>query len=159
MRTLDASSIIYAWDNYPIRKFPKLWQWLAKEIESKSISIPQVAFEEVTNKLLECGNWIYDSGIVKININNAILQEASHINSILGIKDDNYHPDGVSENDVLIIATAKTENLVLVSNESPQVKNPRSNSKLKIPAVCKIPKVGVQCIDFLTLVNQSDEIF
>ena len=72
---------------------------------------------------------------------------------------DNYHADGVGENDVLIIATAKVENLELVSNESPQVKNPRSNAKLKISAVCKIPKVGVRCIDFLTLIKQSGEVF
>ena len=159
MRTLDASSIIYAWDNYPIGKFPKLWQWLAREIDKKNLSIPQVALEEVKQKLPECGGWLNDVAIAKINVNNAILFEASQIIGVLGIKDDNYHPDGVSENDVLIIATAKTENLVLVSNESPQVKNPQSNAKLKIPAVCKIPKVGVQCIDFLTLLNQSDETF
>lgn len=68
---------------------------------------------------------------------------------------DKYHADGVGENDVLIIATAKVENLELVSNESPQFKNPRSNAKLKIPAVCKISKVGVRCIDFLTLIKRD----
>jgi hypothetical protein len=115
MRTLDASSIIYAWDNYPIGKFPKLWQWLAREINSKNLSIPQVAFEEVKKKLPECGLWLNEVGIAKINVNNKILYEASQILLVLGIKDDNYHPEGVSENDVLIIATAKTENLVLLS--------------------------------------------
>jgi len=34
MSLFDASSIIYAWDNYPPELFPPLWDWLEEELVS-----------------------------------------------------------------------------------------------------------------------------
>jgi hypothetical protein len=45
MRVFDASSMIYAWDNYPERQFPGLWDWMAKQVEEENIVLPSVAFK------------------------------------------------------------------------------------------------------------------
>ena len=51
MLIIDASSMIYAWDNYPIVQFPKLWEWEQAQVESQELQIPSVAFGEVSHKI------------------------------------------------------------------------------------------------------------
>lgn len=90
---------------------------------------------------------------------NDIVQEAQRIKGLLGVVDDNYHPDGVGENDILIIATAGTEGLVLVSNEGRQANLPQNRRRYKIPATCALDTVEVLCIDFLRFIRDSGEVF
>ena len=47
MRVFDASSMIYAWDNYPVQQFPGLWEWMADQISTEELQISAVAFDEV----------------------------------------------------------------------------------------------------------------
>ncbi len=159
MRTIDASSMIYAWDNYPVDQFPKLWTWMKSEVQRKFLSIPKVAFDEVRIKSPECAEWLTSCGVGKITESVEVLTEAVKIKELLGIKNDQYHPRGVGENDIIIIATAKIEKLELVSNESKQIRQPQSNDRLKIPAVCELPQVAVSCIDFVELIKSSGQVF
>lgn len=159
LKTLDASSIIYAWDNYPPVQFPPLWRWLGREIGAGNLSIPQVAFEEVERRLPECAEWLRLKNIERHPMTNDIVQEAQRIKGLLGVVDDNYHPDGVGENDILIIATAGTEGLVLVSNEGRQANLPQNRRRYKIPATCALDTVEVLCIDFLRFIRDSGEVF
>lgn len=159
MRVFDASSMIYAWDNYPIGQFPPLWEWLASQIESKELVMPSVAFEEVSHKTPECGEWLKDNNLEQLVISNAILQDAKRIKGLLGIVDDNYHPKGVGENDILIIATARQHGAELVSDEERQTTMPQVTSKRKIPAVCVMPTVGVHCINFIEYIKATGEVF
>ena len=133
MRVFDASSMIYAWDNYPIGQFPGLWEWLAIQIEAKELVIPSVAFEEVQNKEPDCGQWLKDNNLEQLPINNAILQDAKRIKGLLGIVGDSYHAKGVGENDILIIATARLHGAELVSDEERQNYLPKIPSKRKSP--------------------------
>ncbi|MGV8933014.1 MAG: DUF4411 family protein [Gallionellaceae bacterium] len=159
MRVFDASSMIYAWDNYPIDQFPGLWEWVANQVEAKELVMPSVAFDEVNHKTPECGEWLKDNNLEQLAISNAILQDAKRIKGLLGIVDDNYHPKGVGENDIMIIATARLHGAELVSDEERQTNQPKISSKKKIPSVCDLPTVSVSCISFLKFIKASGEVF
>lgn len=159
MRVFDASSMIYAWDNYPVGQFPGLWDWMANQIEAKQLVMPSVAFEEVQLKTPDCGEWLRDNNLEQLAISNAILQEAKRIKGLLGIVDDNYHPKGVGENDILIIATARQHGAELVSDEELQTNLPQISSKKKIPAVCTMLSVSVFCINFIEYIKASGAVF
>ena len=160
MQVLDASSIIYAWDNYPLRQFPPLWKWIASQINANTLVISKVAHdEEVRPKVPELAKWLEEKGIERLKVTDEIIQEAVRIKSALGIEDDKYHSSGVGENDILIIATARVHGLELISDEARQVILPKSKAKMKIPAVCDLDEVDVQCLSFLELIKRSDVVF
>jgi hypothetical protein len=117
MPDFDASSMIYAWDNYPEKQFPGLWEWIELRIQAKDICMSIVAFEEVKLKAPDCANWLTQRGVEQHDITNDIVQDANRIKSLLGIVGDNYHPKGVDENDLLIIATARANRVQLISEE------------------------------------------
>lgn len=159
MQVFDASSMIYAWDNYPVRQFPPLWKWMGVQIKEKKLVMPSVAFYEVINKTPDCGAWLKENDLTQLEISNAILQEAMRIKGLLGIVDDNYHAKGVGENDILIIATAGVYKAELVSDEERQTTPPQEPKKRKIPAVCGLKEVAIPCINFIEYIKRSDEIF
>ncbi len=159
MHVFDASSIIHAWDNYPIENFPPMWEWIADKIEADEFSISQVALEEVCNKTPDCGAWLKDQDIRVLPLTNEVLQQASLIKRQLGITEDDYHSEGVGENDLLIIATAKTEGITLISDERRQFTLPGNIKRYKIPAVCDLQGVTVECVSFIELIRSSGAIF
>jgi len=159
MPAIDASSMIHAWDNYPIEHFPKLWDWLATEVGKHSLYLPNAAFTEVAHKVPDCCTWLRDCDCQVVKESNAILQAAMNIKQLLGIQNDQYHPDGVDENDILIIATAKVNGHALISNESRQTKLPANPKRYKIPAVCGHASVTVACNNFIEYLKASNQVF
>jgi predicted nucleic acid-binding protein len=159
MQVFDASSMIYAWDNYPAQQFPGLWEWMAEQISRKELVISGVAFEEVLRKAPDCGEWLKTQSIKRLAISNAILKDAFRIKELLGIADDQYHPKGVGENDILIIATARAHQAELVSDERRQTGLPQAPSKRKIPAVCAMTEVDVPCINFIDFIRRTGQVF
>jgi len=131
MQVLDASSIIHAWDNYPINQFPGLWEWIAGQIEEGELTISEVAFDEVNAKEPECADWLKECEIEKIRI----------------------------ENDILIIATASVLGVGLISDERQQPQVLQNLSKSKIPKVCQMEGVGVHCSSFIDLIKRSEAVF
>jgi Domain of unknown function (DUF4411) len=159
MQVFDASSMIYAWDNYPVGQFPRLWKWIAGQIEQRRLVMLRVAYDEVANKAPDCGEWLRENDLQQLEISNAILQGAMRIKELLGIVDDNYHAKGVGENDIFIIATARAQRAELVSDEERQPTLPNIPSKRKIPAVSAMNEVGVPCINFIEYIKRSGEVF
>lgn len=158
MQVFDASSMIYAWDNYPLQQFPPLWRWMAEQIERGFLVMPSIAFDEVAHKAPECADWLKGCNLQKVGLTNAILQEAARIKTLLGIVGDNYHPKGVDENDLMIIATALISRDDLVSDESKQ-KLPDLLPKRKIPTVCAMSEVNVRCYSFVEYIKLSGAVF
>lgn len=158
MRTFDASSLIHAWDNYPLEQFPPLWRWFCEQIAAGEFTVPAVALEEVERKAPEYGVWLKDAGIHKLPVTDEIVHEATRIKNLLGIPDDKYR-SGVGENDLLIIATASVHGVDLVSNEGRQLPPPQIGAKRKIPSVCELPEVQVRCLNLIELIRESNAIF
>jgi predicted nucleic acid-binding protein len=159
VHTLDASSILHAWDNYPLTQFPGLWDWLAGEIQDQRLSIPTVALEEVGHKSPDCATWLKNQNIRRLPMGNAVLQAAKQIKDEVGIQNDKYHPKGVDENDILIIAAAQYNGATLVTNEARQSSSLKEPTRRKIPAVCDLPGVAVANKNFLDYIQQSQQVF
>lgn len=158
MWAFDASSMIYAWDNYPKSQFPGLWNWLSNEAFLGTIAIPSVAFDEVFHKTPDCGQWMAEQDISILHPTTSILLRATDLKEMLGIIGDKYG-SGVGENDLIIIATTEANGFKLVSNEKVQVDLPKALSKFKIPAVCGKKKPPTECVDFLGYIKQSQAKF
>lgn len=79
MQVFDASSIIYAWDNYPIEQFPGLWDWMSKQVDARSVLMPSIAFQEVDNKMPECASWLKNGNIKLLPVTNIVTQKALKI--------------------------------------------------------------------------------
>ena len=158
MQVFDASSMIYAWDNYPLQQFPGLWEWMADQVGKRDLVMPSVAAEEVAHKTPECAEWLRDCNLELLEINNTILQDAMRIKNLLGIVGDKYG-GGVGENDLFIIATARAYHAELVTDEKWQPAPPRKLENCKIPAVCDMDAVAVRWIKFIDYIKRSEAVF
>lgn len=159
MHTLDASSILHAWDNYPLTQFPGLWDWLAAEIQAQRLSIAVVGLDEVGHKSPDCVTWLKSQNIRRLAMSNDVIQAAMDIKQHVGIQNDQYHPKGVDENDILIIATAQYHGATLITNEARQSSSLKEPTRRKIPAVCDLPGVAVAHKNFLDYILQSQQVF
>ncbi|MEO7496692.1 MAG: DUF4411 family protein [Massilia sp.] len=158
MLVFDASSTLYAWDNYPIHQFPRLWDWLGQLVSRREIAFAAVAYLEIHYKAPDCSAWLEQEKAYTIDVTNAIAQAALAIQRVLGIAHDDYG-SGVDENDIFVIATAKTHKCSLVSDEAVQALPPKNKKKYKIPLVCSMPEVGVSCMNFVSFLKQSGAVF
>ncbi len=154
MYSFDASSMILAWDNYPPENphFDSLWQWFSEQIDNKNFGISEKALDEVSHKIPECGEWLKNNTVEVYPLTATSLATAQKIKTVLDIVEEQY-TKGVGENDLLIISIAKECEAILVSEESRQNNLPALKSNYKIPAVCDMPEVNVECVSFLELLK------
>ena len=68
----DASSIVLAWDDYPIDQFPSLWDWIEERINAKDIVFSAVTLEEVSHVSSDCHDWLQDAGVESSTVNDAL---------------------------------------------------------------------------------------
>ena len=151
--------MVHAWDNYPIAQFPRLWEWVQSEVGRGHFTMSNIALEETEHKHPDCALWLKQNHIVKLPETQPVLLEALRLQLLLGIKDFPTTPKGVDENDLLIIATAKIFDQILITNEARQPTLPDNLVNCKIPAVCGMRTVSVPCLNFLDLIKRSQSIF
>lgn len=157
MHHCDASSIIHGWDNYPPEVFPKLWDWIQEQIEAGALELPQPAMQEVHYVSPDCAAWLVAVPAPNCPVTNATVQRARALKDSLGIKNDQYHPRGVDENDLLIVACACVKPAELISDEEKQPSLPTDKKRYKIPAVCAL--TGNTCINFLEYLKSAGRRF
>ncbi len=155
----DASSIIHAWDHYPVNQFPKLWVWLGEQTQAEQFVVPEAVDGEVKDRAPDCHKWLHQHNPKIIPPTPAILADALKLKAMLGIVNDKYNRAGVGENDLIIIATCIQGHLELVSNEGVQTDLPQNLAKCKIPAVCAMTPEKVACIDFRQVIMRSGKVF
>ena len=155
MPVFDASSMISAWDNYPLELFPGLWKWLGHRVATREIRLPRPALDEVGHKAEDCVEWLDTQKHSVINMNNEIVGHAFRFKGLLKIENDAFDPDGVDENDLLIIASALVHKQDLVSDEAEQFTRPKNLRKFKIPAVCKLGQINVTQYSFLSYIKRA----
>ena len=158
MQVLDASSTLYAWDNYPHEQLPGLWRWLSQQIAIRELTIAAVALEEAAHKSPECAAWLKTRQITVLPVTEVILTDALRIRKVLGIEGESYG-SGVGENDLIIIATARAHKAELLTEEARQPNLPKKRHKYKIPAVCDLPEVKVSCLNFLEYFKRARTVF
>jgi len=158
MQVLDASSALYAWDNYPFEQFPPLWAWLARQIATGQLTISAVALEEVGHKSPDAAIWLKAQQISVMPMTEAILMDALRIKGLLAIEGDQYG-SGVGENDLFIIASALAHGAELLTDEARQPSLPTNRRSYKIPAVCDLPGVQTRCLSFVEYLKRSQAVF
>jgi Domain of unknown function (DUF4411) len=158
MQIIDASSMIWAWENYPVGQMVGFWTWFGGEVAAGHIVFPAVALDEVNHKVPDCGTWLVENECTVAPVTNQIVQLANAIKTLLGIANDNYGPKGVDENDLFIIATAQAMRMPLISDEGKQQNPPGNIKNSKIPAVCNHPDVDVECMKFLDYFKASGQV-
>lgn len=159
---LDASTLIDIWFRFPkeLKVFGPLWEQIEELVSTGVLVVTRRNFEEVKHKGQEIHDHFKSLGIKILTPTQQILQHALNIQEKLGIADaeiKNNRREGVDEGDLLCIATAKCNGIILVTEEKRQPvidgnKGP-SLTKYKIPRVCAMDSVDVECINFLELLD------
>lgn len=157
MYHFDASSIIHAWDTYPIDSvhFDSFWDSFKKKLNTRIFLVSETAAEEVERKAPDCYNEL-KTHLSPIPLTAQITDYATYIqHDLLEIEDEAWGR-GVGEKDLLIIATAIMDpnSKTLVSEEKqPTLSGEKKN--YKIPAVCDLLGSPLDCCNILTLINED----
>lgn len=159
MYTLDASSIIHAWDNYPKTVFGPLWSWMETKFQDGTFTMPQRAYDECGFMSPDCHEWLKIVQPILHPITSDIVKEAITIKRALGLSPSDPYGSGVDENDLFIIVTAKIESRTLISNERLQSQLPSLPKNYRIPAVCQMPCAKVNCISFVEMLKAENPTF
>ncbi len=159
---LDANVLITGWNvTYPPRIFMPLWSQIATH--AASIVIIKPVYDEidpiaVQHKKLsqEEQRELYP---LRVWLEETSFQVATpdDESSLLSLRMEREYEvinasKGADQNDITIIAYARTHELTVVTLESEQKQLPRKKSNYKIPLICSEKKIP--CITFISLLDR-----
>ena len=148
--SLDASSLIEAYHNYPMGIFRSLWNELEKLIKSDRLKMPELVFDEVKDE--EIKKWCEEKELkpyIRVTIDQIDQNKAQAlIPKLVNPK------TGESGGDPWVIALAQDfQNCIVVTQE----KASRNEDRPKIPNVCK--DLDIECINLLELIKRENWSF
>lgn len=145
---IDASAIIAAWQkDYPKDVFPSLWPQLA-EHRTDMVLIKPIYDEikPITNPLRV---WMVDNGFDSIDIDGEVEELSLLLEKDYQVREES---KGASRNDIKLIAYAKMNNKIVVTDEEEQPQKPIKKYKYKIPLICD--EQETECINFIEMIRR-----
>ena len=155
MFVIDSSSLVNAWDNYPVDKFPSFWNWLGSELSSGHVLIPVVVEQEVKFKFPDIYDYMTSLSYSPVPVDVSIVSYSMILKKVIGVEEDQYGPKGVDENDIFVIASAHCKDMILISDEGVQFTVPKNLANCKIPMVCQLAEENIECIKLIDFINRS----
>lgn len=160
---VDANIFITAWyESYPPRIFSPIWNQIAQhrddivlikpvfnEIEPIPLSGRDLSIQNKREKYPRV--WLEETRFAVPNISD-------EVNAVTLDLEREYETDNTSKGagqiDITLIAYAKLKEKTIVTLEKKQNQKPDKKYKYKIPLICH--EQGVQCIDFIEMLDELD---
>lgn len=144
----DTSSLVECWlGRYRRDIFASMWANLEGDVEAGRIRCPEDVFRETSKHDDGLHEWMKDQGEKLVVPLNEDIQKATR--EVLGLFPNLVKQSrGRNQADPFVIALARVEGLVVVTEESPV----SSDNKPKIPRVCE--HFGVECVNVLGYVQR-----
>ena len=142
----DTSGLLDGWSRYySIRRFPTLWNHVAALFDTGRGFWPEEVWNEIHDDDLR--QWL--APLRRCEIASAVVwSEAQRIQQA---HNRELNKSGITGADSFVIATAKIDELVVVSGEV------WSNGLPKIPNVCA--REGIECLNFVALLDRENWTF
>lgn len=141
---LDTNVLIQAWNRYYSPKIcPSYWDWLSEQGQNNKIFISEMVFDELSKIQDDLFEWLKNSKIPVLKINEDVTNCLIRINSI---PQNKYLVDNTKARSIAdpwIIAHAMSENAVVVTKE--EKVTAIASTRIKIPNVCE--SMNVRCIN------------
>ena len=148
---MDTSSFISAWvRHYPIHNFPRFWTLLEGLAAEGRLCSPDEVKREIEKKSDGLKGWVYDHKEMFVVPD---LQVQTLVRNVLAeFPRLNMKLQGRNVADPFVVALAKQQNLVVITEES----HGGTRDRPRIPVVCN--HYGVQCINLLMLIQGENWI-
>lgn len=144
----DASAIIAAWETgYPKDVFPSLWPQLAKHRTDIVLIKPIYDQIDPTKSLLRM--WMVDNGFESTPIDGGVEELSLRLEKEYQVREKSGGADG---KDIKLIAYAKINNKIVVTEEGKQPEKPKEKWNYKIPLICD--EKEVECINFIEMIRR-----
>lgn len=145
---IDASAIIAAWqEDYPKDVFPSLWPQLAQHRADMVLIKPIYEQIDPAKSLLRM--WMVDNGFKSIPIDGEVEELSLLLEKEYQVREKSKGADG---KDIKLIAYAKINNKIVVTDEEEQPQKPVKKYKYKIPLICD--EKEVEYINFIEMIRR-----
>jgi hypothetical protein len=149
--SLDSDAIINAWRDYPIQNFPKVLDWVEQLGKGGVGGMSEVVFRELARGGDECYDWFSHRKKIFVHPNTEKVQE--EVGRLVNLYKNFGLITGKNEGDPYVVALAKVNAAVVVTNESPS----NNMNGPKIPDVCRVEEIKV--IKFVQMLKEAGGTF